>query len=398
MREIYSTIGLALLAMAMPAGAAAQGTLADAMPQIVAAIDSNSLVLSAARAMASEQRAAASADATLGDLDVELGFLWASADIPRTNIAVSQSFDPGILSGRKRSLAKQRQALADGNYRMARAETLLDAQSMAIEIVYLNALLTDARERAANAATVHRAMAEALASGQGNAVECNRAAAELAAANAEVAKLETERTLLLEQLATANGGKALELTANAFGSTELPTTYDEWATAHPALLPEAEMATAERAVAQSELSLTRSQAWPTLSAGYISEKTVSEHYQGFTVGVSVPLWSASRSVRRAKEAVTAAEQSEAATHQRAEATQRQLFATAKALEAQARALWQSIEQTDNRPLLTKALEAGRIRLTDYIAALDLYYDMRRQALEAERDSHRAAAQLKAPIL
>ena len=134
---------------------------------------------------------------------------------------------------------------------------------------------------------------------------------------------------------------------------------------------------------------------PTLTAGYLSEKVVGETYQGFTVGVSIPLWENKNQVKQARAAVKAAESRVEDGKQQFYSGLQLLYNRTAGLKTTAENYRQSLEMANSSELLKKALDAGEMSLLEYVLEMGLYYDTVNRALEAERDYQLAYAELSA---
>lgn len=127
--------------------------------------------------------------------------------------------------------------------------------------------------------------------------------------------------------------------------------------------------------------------------GYMSEKIVGQHYQGITVGISIPLWENKNTVKYAK-AQTSAIQGIV------DDNKLNFYHQLKIQHARAISLQQSvndyrkqIRMYDNSAFLDKALEYGEISLTDYILELTNYYGSVNKLLEAELEMNTSIAEL-----
>jgi outer membrane protein TolC len=200
------------------------------------------------------------------------------------------------------------------------------------------------------------------------------------------------------ELQRLNGGAEVVLTADQYSHATLPTDFDAWymqmATQHPAL----ESAQETVALHKKQVSLNKTLNLPSISAGYMSEQVVGEHFQGITLGVSIPLWENKNRTKQAKVAVRAAEHQQADAQQQLQAQFRKLYNRAAGLQHLAETYRHALAALNNTALLQKALEAGEISLLNYIVELGLYYDTVTRALEAERDFAKALAELYATEL
>jgi outer membrane protein TolC len=149
------------------------------------------------------------------------------------------------------------------------------------------------------------------------------------------------------------------------------------------------------AIGNQQVKLNRALGLPKFSAGYISEKIVGEHFQGVTVGVSVPLWENKNRVKEAKAQVRAAESALEDNKVQFYNRLQSLYLKASAMQQSAQKVRQSLSAYSNEPLLKKALDAGEISLLNYLLEIEYYYDAMNRVLEAERDYELATAELSA---
>ena len=117
----------------------------------------------------------------------------------------------------------------------------------------------------------------------------------------------------------------------------------------------------------------------------MSEKVVGEHFQGVTVGVSIPLFENKNAVRYAQL------KNEAAQHREIDEKLR-FYNEMKTLHTKAIALQQNIAEFRNQlslesdlEMLQKALDKGAISLTEYLFEMKVYYDSLEKLLEMERE-------------
>lgn len=362
---------------------------------VLTEIEAHSPTLAALRADTEAQRAEHHVGLALDAPTAGYNTLWGSpSDIGhRTDVTVSQPFDIATLSGAKRRVAREQDAETDHRYREARQAVLLEAKQTTIDIIYYNARLAELRRRHAHAAALCAVQQRRVDAGEVSILEYNNARLSLSRIETATRKAETERQAALAMLAEMNGGEPLTIADTAFAAVTLPADFNAWAADVAQRHPAVAAATAATRTATRQTALARQEALPQFSLGYMSEKTVGEHFQGLAVGVAVPLWGSAKRIRQAKAAVTAAQLREADEAARLRATLLSAYQRAKGLAAAASR--QTLLETDNSRLLAKALDAGEISLVEYLVGLSYYYDAFDDALEAERDSQKAAAELMA---
>jgi outer membrane protein TolC len=125
----------------------------------------------------------------------------------------------------------------------------------------------------------------------------------------------------------------------------------------------------------------------------MSEKIVGEHFQGVTVGVSIPLWENKNRIRQAKAQTQAAESMLEDSKIQFFNRLQSLYLKAAALQQSAQKLRQSLTENSNEPFLQKALGAGEISLLNYLLEIEFYYNAVNKVLEVERDFELATAEL-----
>lgn len=365
---------------------------------VLLAIERNNTTLQAMRRTADAEKLENRTGLTLADPEVGYSYAWGSpvSVNNKQNVSVSQSFDPGTLSGLKSKVAGEKNKLVDWQYRADRMNILLEAKLHCLDLVYYNALLSELSTRLSHAEAIAEGQRQRLETGEGNQLEYNNVMLSLSSLKTEITLMETERRAVLAQLARLNGGEAVDLATSSYESIVLPADFQEWyATAeagHPALA----YAMQAIEVSKKELSLSKTMNLPTISLGYEGEfETGGDRHQGIAVGMSVPLWSNKKRVRQAKAAVLAAESRQSDARKQCYANLEILYNRTAGLKAAADACRQALTLSNNSRLLKKALDEGEISVLDYLVGIGLYYDAVNKALDAERAYQKAYAELSA---
>jgi hypothetical protein len=133
---------------------------------------------------------------------------------------------------------------------------------------------------------------------------------------------------------------------------------------------------------------------PKISAGYMSEKILTEQFQGVTLGLSIPLWENKNSVRQVKARILANQEAENDAQIRFRNELEALYKKAQRLKEIADEYKQNEFAYNTLTLLKKALDAGEISLINYILELGIYYDWLNNRLETERDLHLTVTMLR----
>ena len=364
---------------------------------VLDSIEANNTTLKSLRLTADAQKLGNKTSIYLDNPEVEFNYLWGKPGNigSRTDINIKQTFDIPTISGMKSRVANGQNTLIEFQYKADRMNILLEAKQYCIDLVYFNALKRELEMRLQHAETIAKGYKDRLDRGDANRLEYNKIQLNLTSVLGELSRVEVERNALLSQLRRLNGGVDIALDEDQFVQAQLPLNFNDWYAEAEQKNPVLAYIKQEIEVGKSQVSLSKASNWPTFSTGYMSEKVVGQQYQGFTVGISIPLWENKNRVKQAKVAVSAAESREADRKQQFYSQLQSLYNRANGLKVIAEKYRQSLANVNNTDLLKKALDTGEISLLDYIVEIGLYYTTENQALEAERDYQKAIAELSA---
>ena len=364
---------------------------------VLDSIEANNTTLKSLRLTADAQKLGNKTSIYFDNPEVEFNYLWGKPGNigSRTDINIKQTFDIPTISGMKSRVANGQNTLIEFQYKADRMNILLEAKQYCIDLVYFNALKRELDVRMQHAETIAKGYKDRLDRGDANRLEYNKIQLNLASVLGELSRVEVERNALLSQLRRLNGGVDIALDEDQFVQAQLPLNFNDWYAEAEQKNPVLAYIKQEIEVGKSQVSLSKASNWPTFSTGYMSEKVVGQQYQGFTVGISIPLWENKNRVKQAKVAVSAAESREADRKQQFYSQLQSLYNRANGLKVIAEKYRQSLANVNNTDLLKKALDTGEISLLDYIVEIGLYYTTVNQALEAERDYQKAIAELSA---
>ncbi|MDR0574186.1 MAG: TolC family protein [Tannerella sp.] len=364
---------------------------------VLTTIEENNTTLKALRKTADAQKLGNKTGIYLSNPEAGFNYLWGKpGDIGnRTDVSVKQNFDIPTLTGMKGKVANGQNNLAELQYLSDRMNILLEAKLYCIELIYYNALKRESDVRLKHAEIIAEGYKSRLDRGDANRLEYNKVQLNLSTVQGEISRINVERNALLSQLKRLNGGIDIALDDDQYGNISLPVNFDDWFIQAAEKNPALEYAGQEIEVGKRQVSLSKAMNLPAFSAGYMSEKVVGQQYQGFTVGVSIPLWENKNRVKQAKASVRAAESRESDSRQQFYSQLQILYSRTAGLKMTAEKYRQSLAAVNHTDLLKKALDTGEISLLDYILEIGLYYDTVIQTLETERDYQKAFAELSA---
>ena len=369
---------------------------------LLSQIEENNTTLIALRTEAEARKLENRTGITLADPEVGYKHMWEGAEESGnlTEFTVTQSIDLATVMGQRTRVAREQNLLIDEEYRMARMEILLDAQLTLVDLAYYNALAAELDRRLGHARRVVEAERTRLESGDTDALSHNNVLLSLSALEAEKARVDMERNVLIDRLTALNGGVTLD-NLDALENLESLDNLDHidfssWYAEAEAHLPQLAQARQMSEVRSSELALAKASHLPSLSATYINERhTVGTRSQGVAVGVSIPLWANKNRVRSARTALQAAEAHKADAELQLRSAFEQEFTRVKGLHHTAMLYHRALDEANNSTLLEKAMDEGYISVLEYLQGIELYYDYLDRSLSADRDYHRALVTLEA---
>ncbi len=376
-------------------------TYAQDIASILKSIEENNMTLKALRATGEADRWSNRSEVGLEEPEIEFNYLRGKPSPigGRTDLSVSQTFDIPTLSGLTSREAEGKNLLIDHQYRIDRMGILLEAKLLLIDLAYYDAYLRELKSRHEHASTIAEAQKKRLDRGEGSLPEYNNVRLSLATIHGEITASTTERELILAQLKRLNGGKDLTVGDQFAYPTEIlpedgSERYRTLQEQHPGIA----YALQEVALSRTRISLSKSQALPSFSLGYMSEKTLGEHFQGISIGVSIPLWKSTGRIRQAKAAAKAAEARVQEARRRYEDNFDILYHRAARLKTTHEIYRTALADADNSRLLKIALDEGHISIIEYMVEVGLYYNTIDKALEAEREYRKVLAELYATEL
>lgn len=370
----------------------AQSNMAD----VLAMIERNNSTLAAAQKQADADKIGNKTGIYLESPEIGYNYLWGSpGDVgKRHDISVSQSFDLATLSGKRNRVADGQNALVDCSVRSERMVILLEAKLLLVDVVYYNNALRQLEERYKDALALKENGKRMLDAGECSLMDYNNVQLSCQTMEADMLKMKADRQQALLELARLNGGEPVAFESLDYDRASLESDFSAWYKSVSPRLPDMEYAVSDIEMSQRQLSLAKSEGLPSVSLGYMSEKTRAEHFQGVTFGVSVPLWSNKNKVRHARASVMAAEARKEDKEVQLRSQLQMLHARVLSLGRVADVCSKAAGQYD-LSLLQRALDAGEISKIDFFLQSAAYYDVADKAMSAAHEYQAALARLTA---
>ncbi len=382
---------LSMLAAVIACTAAGAQTIDDILGQV----GENNLTLKALQQQLDAGADANLAEARLEGPEVEFGYLFGEDGRRRHDFGVSQSFDFGALTGARKRLALGQNELLALEYRASRRDILTQARKLVYRIINCNALIAEYTRRADNARAVEQAYRSGYEKGEFSVIDYRKAAVGLAEAEGTLRLCEVERDGLLAELKNLNGGEGIEITACEQETVLLPDSFGQWLEQASGKSSALEYVRTSTSNSEKQLSLSRSEAFPSLSVGYKSEVVPGEGFRGVSVGVSIPLWSAGKKISSAKKQLEAARLAEQDALVQFRTNAENLYEKAASLAESAAGYALLTDSDEGLRDLQKALDSGQMSLLDYMNEISYFYSSRELALQTQLEYLLAVADLMA---
>lgn len=395
MKRLVTTISLAIIAAATAFQLAAQSNSEEWISQVLTTVNTSNPKIKAEKALIERDLAAASAEFNLADPTINYAHLWGqdNAHDMVGELVVSQEFDLPNVYVKQNQLMKQRRASATSQLSAKRQAILLEAKELCLDIIWRNKMQVLLEQRFRNAQRIKTSYEKRLKAGDGNIIEQNKIEIEL---------LDTSVEMQENEQALAEAIRALQLLADNEPLGRFPNEYPigEALPSLETLIEETKEQSAEldllaqaTKIARAEVSLSRQKGWPKVELGYRRNIDGKKAFNGFLVGVSIPLFSNRNQVVRAKanERLAALELQTATTERRSDITIR--YAEAMRLEEKLESYRKLQDSGFAIETLQKALDGGELNVLSYCNEVAALFQTASNMMSLEVRLEKAKAQL-----
>ena len=370
-------------------------TSVHAQLNVLQEIERNNTVLSALRHQTEADKTGNRTGLNPENPEVEFHYLWGNSDEMATRVdwTATQSFDFPTAYHYKRKVAGLKNQQLELQYQIERKNILLEASEVCMQLIFQNALSEKLKEQLDLTLQITDAYQQRYESGDASLLDLNKIKYDLMDAQKDYRNAVAEREFLQSELVRLNGGAPLQLNSTKFPEVTLPIGFEQWYEGRKEKNKFLKHYEQDVLLSKENEKLQRSMNMPKITAGYMSEKVLTEHFQGMIVGISVPLWEGKNTVKQIKAQTLASQElkKDAALKD---------YSRTEALYKKALNYRQTLDQIQTQQaedstvsLLKRSLELGEISLIEFILELGIYYDMQQNMLEIERDFHLIVAEL-----
>ncbi len=309
-------------------------------------------------------------------------------------LVASQSFDFPSVYVQKNKLAKSKAASFDRQGAEFRQQILLQAKEICLDLVLLNqqrALLDQRRQNAEQLAELY---AMRLETGDANILETNKIDLELLNAKTEARMNESARIAKLQELATLNGGIAIDFTDTTYMSDGDILSFEELCAEAVTSNPQLLTLKSEQVAARRQLSVNKSKSLRSFELGYrMNTATGGERFNGFLVGISIPLFSNRNNVKQAKAQALYTDLQLESTTTTVESELHQLYNQSVALKTSMDEYNTVLKSQNSLALLNKAIQTGQISMIEYFVDVTTFYQSMQNYMQLQNEYQKVMAQL-----
>lgn len=309
-------------------------------------------------------------------------------------LVASQSFDFPSVYVQKNKLTKAKAGSLDRQHAEIRQQILLQVKEVCIDLVFLNQQkqLLDLRRQ--NAEDLSALYEKRLQTGDANILETNKIRLELLNANNEARMNEAARVAKLQELATLNGGIPIEFTDTSYTDIPAPLSFGELKA--EALTSDAQLLAlkSEQAAALRQIQVNKAMGLPGFELGYrLNTASGGERFNGFLVGISIPLFSNRNNVKQAKAQSRYTDMQLESTTFTVTNTLENLYDQSVALRTSMDEYREVLESQNSLALLNKAIQAGQISMIEYFVDVTTYYQSMQNFMQLQNQYQKVMAQL-----
>lgn len=309
------------------------------------------------------------------------------------DIVVTQGFDFPTSYGKRKSLSNEQIENIDNQINAFRQEILLEAKLLCIDLVYRRKLQDQLRQRLENAERLLAATNQQIERGETNILNVNKVKLLQLEVKNQNDLNATEIKTRQHKLDELNGGIPLNTSGLVLSLEIVLQPFEEIDSLIEANDPVVKSIKQEKEISVKQVSLSRSLTLPKLEGGYHQQAILGQTYEGFHVGMTIPLWENKNKVKTQQAQLAYRElaiQDHRTQHYFENKQLYEQYTHWKNIYAE----YQSIlTSANNEELLNKALQHGEINLIEYLMETRYFNDAIDRSLEAEKELQSSIASL-----
>lgn len=367
----------------------------SSIDSILTAVVKNNTTLSALRKKADAEKIGNKTGNFPQNPEVEFNYLWGNPQTigNRTDLKIIQQFDFPTAYSYRNQISDLRNIQTELEYKKEYKSVHFKARLLCIDLVYTNSLRNELKTRIADARAVADAYKAKFNIGEAGILEYNKSQMALLKLLNEFEILEIERSSKVSELKGLNGGIPIESDETVILTSALPVDFEQWYLQAEQNNPLLDWLKQEVTLSTKQVKLSTSLSLPKLQGGYMSEMVVGEHFQGITIGLSIPIWESRNEIKYAKARTMAVQGAEYDAKLQFYNKLKSLHLKAVNLQKNMVEYRSKLQGFSNSQLLKTALNKGEISLIDYFNELTFYYETINSLMFMERDVNVTVAEL-----
>lgn len=367
----------------------------QSIAQVLQEIELNNPELQKAKYLAEREIAEQSTTNRLSDPRISYAHLWNKDDGKEqvSEMVLSQEFDfPGLYLARAKEI-KQKKSASNLRLQAERQRILLEAKELCLDLIALRKQHEIRKQKLSITQELLSKYEQNVEKGQSSILDLRSIQVANLNANSELQILALDIESTLRKLVLFNGAKQFSNMPTDFPKMQSLDSYEGlWQTA------ERELATLkasdeETRAAQSAVASAKMQGWPKIELGYRRNTEPRVAFNGFVVGLSIPLFSNSNGVKLARAEAKYAEQSKSKLQMDMSVQYMQDYKEAQRLKATLESYDQFQSQDKALELLNKALQAGQINMINYLNGLNQLQELEQNRIDLSSRYHKSVARL-----
>ena len=324
---------------------------------IVSQIQANNLTLKALRQQKTADSTGNRTDIFLQNPDVGINYLFGNPSSigNRTDFSVIQNFEFPTVYVYRNQISTLKNTQAEFQYEQELKNVIYETKLICNDLIYYNAMINEYSKRLTAAEKIANSYKLKFEIGEANILEYNKAELNKLNVNKRLEELKIEKTALTNQLISLNGNISITFNDTAFSEILLPTDFEQWYAEVEQRNPTLNWLESEIELSEKQQQLYSAMSLPHFSAGYMSELTDGQDYQGITLGFSIPLWENKNKIKYSKLNTEAAINFQEASKQQHYNNLKILYQKAQSLQKNVLLYKQNMQTFNNSELLYKAL-------------------------------------------
>ncbi len=392
MKKVIFTLALIVGEIFLPLRAFSQNSL----DSVLVNINNNNKSIVAYNQFLKAEKVRFNTGLSLNDPTIEYDYLKGTpADAGnQIDFTAIQSFDFPTVYGKRKEVSRasiDRLGILEKEFRQ---QVLLEAKLIYLKLIYLNNFESQLNKRNANAERLLVALKVKFDKGGVSYLDINKAKINLSLIQNELRAVLDDINESTQQLIELNGGFELEVTDTIYPIVEKLAPME--AIFNKAKIGNFAIQNIQKGqqISEKKEELNKALALPKIEAGFRYQSILGQTFNGFHVGLSIPLFENKNKVQAAKQETIYFGLLEESHINKLRNELEALYNKAKSLKQGMTNYNHLFNEMNSEELLNKAFKLGEISNIEYFMELQYAYLALENYLKQQRDYHLVISELK----